>query len=72
MIRTAFGRLKPIDQEILQLTVLDELDCKAAAERLGISHDAARRRRCDAIKRLRSTREVKPMLDEILGERGEP
>jgi DNA-directed RNA polymerase specialized sigma subunit len=58
-------------KEILRLTVFEGLNCPQAAKRLGITDVAARRRRSDAIKILKSTKEMKVILNEVLGARDE-
>ena len=49
-VRSAFGDLRPLDQAILRLTVHDGLNCRQAAESLGISHAAARQRRHEVLE----------------------
>jgi RNA polymerase sigma factor (sigma-70 family) len=66
-VRSAFSKLRPLDQEILRLTVHEDLNCKEAAEALSISHPAARRRRHEALKRLGSSPAIQAILSEIIG-----
>lgn len=71
-VRTALNNLRPLDQEILTLTVFEDLNCKEAAEVLGITHDAARQRRHDALTRMRESPEVQAILNEAMQRTREP
>jgi RNA polymerase sigma factor (sigma-70 family) len=65
-VKREFAKLKPIDQEILRLTVFQGLNCLQAAEQLGITPAAARQRRHEALKRFKSVKEIDAIRHEIL------
>jgi RNA polymerase sigma-70 factor, ECF subfamily len=59
-VQEALNSLDPIDREVLALRHFEQLDRNEAAEVLGISQEAAAKRYCRALKRLKEAISILP------------